>query len=564
MRQTSRWMHSFFLISAILIGRAAPATADSCHAIPAHPPSDAEKAFLHADYARAEMLYRSSLASNPNDPALTAGLVRALLRRQRISEASTVLKAALTSFPKSAILLTALGEIDYREGLIVESDKAARDAYDADLCYPRGHVLRARLARLNSMYAIEHREIEIAHSLDPYDPDIRSEWIRTLSLPRRIEELKKYLNDYTGASDEERRRTQSSLGELEKVNAQPQRSCRIASNANSTKIPFEPILGPVDSTLIAAWGLIVKLNEQGAKLEVDTGSSGLHISRAIAKKAGLKAVAHSEFQGTTERGPESGFEASVDSIRVGNLEFRDCLVTVSDRKSVAQSDGVIGMDIFADFLVSLDYPLHEMELSPLPPRPDEQMAPLSLRTGASIQDAASGEDAETAVPENSKPVDGETASPRPAASGPKDRYIAPEMASWSPTFRVGHELILPTTVNKKTTKLFIIDTSAQFTGVSRDAASEVTHVRLRHSPFRLGRAGRNIIYTDTITLQFAEKIQEMDDVTLLDLSKLSKDTGMEITGFIGSSALKFLTLHIDYRDGLVKVDFDPRRGLKQR
>jgi hypothetical protein len=138
------------------------------------------------------------------------------------------------------------------------------------------------------------------------------------------------------------------------------------------------------------------------------------------------------------------------------------------------------------------------------------------------------------------------------------------MASWSPIFRIGHELILPTTVNKKTTKLFIVDTSAQFTGVSREAASEVTRVRLRHSVFRLGRAAIDRFYADTITLQFAEKIQEMDDVTMLDLSKLSKDMGMEITGFIGSSALKFLTIRLDYRDGLVKFDYDPRSGLNQR
>jgi predicted aspartyl protease len=563
MCQTRRWVCSFFLLGALLLGRAAPAVADSCRTVAPHPLSDAEKAFIHADYAQAEKFYRGALASEADDPALTAGLVRALLRQQKVSEADTTLKAALTSLPKSAILLTALGEIDYREGLIVESDKASRGAYDADLCYPRAHLLRARLARLNSMYAIEHREIDIAHSLDRYDPEIWSEWIGTLPLPRRIEELRKYLSDSAGADEEDRRRAQAYLDELEKRYAEPRR-CRITSGTTSTEIPFEPILSD-DGTRTAAWALIVKFNDKGAKLEVDTGASGLYISRAIAEKAGLKPEARSKVYGIGDRGPESGFKAFVDSIRVGNLEFRDCLVEVSDRKNITQSDGLVGMDIFSDFLVSVDFPLHKLELAPLPPRPGEGATPQSLQTEDSGQNPSSNKVAESLTLENSLPGDAKTGSPKPVATGPKDRYIAPEMETWAPVFRINHDLIIPTTLNKKITKLFIIDTGSQFTAVSPQAASEVTRVYNSDLIVR-GVSGRvkDVYMTGNMTLQFADKIQDMSDVTALDLSNLSRGMGMEISGLVGSTALKFLTIHIDYRDGLVKFDYDPRRGLNQR
>jgi hypothetical protein len=35
---------------------------------------------------------------------------------------------------------------------------------------------------------------------------------------------------------------------------------------------------------------------------------------------------------------------------------------------------------------------------------------------------------------------------------------------------------------------------------------------------------------------------------------------MEISGFLGASTLNLLTIHIDYRDGLVKFDYDRNRG----
>src|ERR1700687_5191735 len=120
MCKRNRWVYAIFHSVALLLGLTVPAVAESCRAVPPHPLSDAAKAYLQADYAQTETLYRSALASQPGDPGLTVGLVRALLREEKVSDADTALKSALTSVPKSAILLTAIAEIDYRKGLIVE------------------------------------------------------------------------------------------------------------------------------------------------------------------------------------------------------------------------------------------------------------------------------------------------------------------------------------------------------------------------------------------------------------------------------------------------------------
>ena len=63
-----------------------------------------------------------------------------------------------------------------------------------------------------------------------------------------------------------------------------------------------------------------------------------------------------------------------------------------------------------------------------------------------------------------------------------------------------------------------------------------------------------------IVFRFANLSQEVDDVLAFDTSKISKASGMEISGFLGATTLFQVTMHIDYRDGLVKFDYDPKRG----
>jgi len=40
----------------------------------------------------------------------------------------------------------------------------------------------------------------------------------------------------------------------------------------------------------------------------------------------------------------------------------------------------------------------------------------------------------------------------------------------------------------------------------------------------------------------------------------STDVGMDISGLIGNETLQGLTIRIDYRDGLMKLDYDPKKA----
>jgi hypothetical protein len=45
---------------------------------------------------------------------------------------------------------------------------------------------------------------------------------------------------------------------------------------------------------------------------------------------------------------------------------------------------------------------------------------------------------------------------------------------------------------------------------------------------------------------------------------LSRSAGVEISGLIGFPTLRELVISIDYRDNLVKVVYDPKKGIHGR
>ena len=138
------------------------------------------------------------------------------------------------------------------------------------------------------------------------------------------------------------------------------------------------------------------------------------------------------------------------------------------------------------------------------------------------------------------------------------------MKDYTAVYRVAHNLILPTALNDGKLRLFILDTGAFTTVISPQAAHEVAKI---NSEARLqveGISGKveKAYVADEVTFNFAHLSREAEGVVSIDTSRISKAVGMEITGFLGADTLYLLTIHIDYRDGLVKFDYDPKRGYQ--
>ncbi|MBV8438610.1 MAG: aspartyl protease family protein [Silvibacterium sp.] len=523
--------------------------ANECSVKQPHPLTEEQLALIRGDLPEAETLYRQKVAQQPKDYELMAGLVRTLLAEQKVDEAESTVKAALAAAPHSVELLTALAEVQYRQGVPWDMEKPLQTAQQTDVCYPRVHLVLARYLRFNSYYASSLKEIKLAHQLDPYDPDIRRMWMRTLPLKERIDELKAYL----AAKDidpDALRRGQEELAVLESRADNQMSGCHLASPVTATEIPFTPIMR--DAQNIRGWGLDVYFNDHKSRLQVDTGAGGLYVSRSVAEHAGLRPITRFDANGIGDKGPQGGYLAYADSIKIGGLEFRNCVVGVSDRRSIVDTDGLIGMDVFSSFVVTLDFPWRKLTLGPLPPYAGTAAATPSLNTEEGSSSEDSGEGSAAAKRDSA------------AAKGPHDRYIAPEMKSWTSVYRVGHDMIVPTALNNKRMRLFIIDTGAFRTSISPSAAREVTKVHSDANSIVKGISGNvaNVYSGDRITFRFAHLQQEHDSVLSFDTSGLSKNTGVEISGLIGFDLLGLLVVKIDYRDGLMDFQYSADRGYQ--
>ncbi len=318
----------------------------------------------------------------------------------------------------------------------------------------------------------------------------------------------------------------------------------MVSLVNSDQIPMVPLMR--DSTQARAFGLETVLNDAPVRLEIDTGVHGLVVNRSVAKRAGLTRLAKTHMQGVGSEGRQAGYMAYVDSIHIGKMEFQNCTVRVIDNDNLINDvDGLIGMDVFSPFLVTLDFPVHNLLLGPLPNRPGETAAD-SLRARSGISEA------ETVG-------DGATVSELPGDEE-FDRYIAPEMKAYTMVYRVGHNLILPAALNGKELGLFVIDTGSWTTTITPQAAAKVAELHGADVKVH-GMSGRvdKVYSADHITFRFANLQQKVNEVVAFDTSNISRDLGLEISGFLGATTLEQLTIHMDYRDGLVKFDYDPTR-----
>jgi len=447
----------------------------------------------------------------------------------------------------------ATGEVYFREGKL----RAAEDEWVKVVNSGRqdAHAYMG-LARINwaiSMHRTGWTMIEKAHAIDPSDPDIRRAWMHRLNTKDRIKFLEEYLAGENNDDEETRNSMRHYLEYLQARAKDPRGACHLVGKTTKTETPLVRLLE--DPVHLRAYGLTVEVNGHKTKLMLDTGASGILINRTLAEKAGVTRLADLDVGGIGDKGQKSGYRALADSLKVGGLEFQNCTVQVLDKRSVVGEDGLIGADVFSSFLVDIDFPNEKLKLSELPRRPDDPVSGANLKL-ESEEDEESEEPASENARASSSPKDSKA-----KASGPQDRYIAPEMQSYTRVFRFGHLLLVPTSVGDVPGKLFLLDTGAFLNQITPEAAREVTKVHGDSDTIIHGLSGSvNKVYrADKAVLQIGNLKQENPDLVAFDLTPMSNDVGTEISGTLGFAMLGMLDIKIDYRDGLVDFSYDRKR-----
>jgi len=514
--------------------------------------SESVALYRSGKFAEGVASYRQALQLDPKSGDAYAGEARCLLKQEKIAEAFDVATQGVAQAPDSSAVHAALGEVLFRKGSIYYADvefvKAANNAKpDA-----RGFLGKSRIEEAQSLYGQAKKHIDRAHQLDPSDPEIRRYWLGTLRLADQIKELEQYLSGLSNDDSEMRESLQQRLGLLKEKQEQPSHSCRLITNAERAETRLERML--TDPFHLRGYGLRVDLNGQSTRVVLHTGAGGLLINRKAAEKAGIKPVVGTKIQGIGDKGPVGGYVGYADSIKVGGLEFQNCLVEVSEKRSIAGEDGLLGTDVFSHFLVTLDFPQEKMLLSELPKRPDELQSRPGMLTTADPDDPSTGPEELAGQPSSKRDANSQTAMQYPA---PRDRYIAPEMKSFTPVYRFGHDLLIPTRIGDSDPKLFLIDTGGFANLVSPEAAREVTKVRADPYMTVEGISGRvkEVKSADKVVLQFGHFRQQNEEVVSFDLTSLSHRIGTEVSGMLGFTLLHILKITIDYRDGLVDFEY---------
>ena len=507
--------------------------------------SAAQRFYGKGDFDHAIQNYQRVLQETPNSPDAYAGLARVYLKRKDVKEAEATVTKGL-QMADSPIVRVALGEVYFRQGKIPDAEREWVNVIGSGREDARAYMGLARVRWAVSMNKSAKSMIDRAHQLDPADPEIRKRWAQTLTRAERIKYLEDYLAGETNDDAEARAGMQHYLEYLKAQARDPRATCHLVSNAAATETALVPLL--TDPRHLRGYGLGVAVNGKKSKLLLDTGGSGILINRNLAEKAGVTRLSQTDISGIGDKGNKGGYVGLADRLKIGELEFQGCPVRVLEQSSVTDEDGLLGADVFHAFVVDIDFPNRKLRLTELPKRPEENATRITLQTGIEDSDPA-GEKA----PENARSA--------PSPSGPQDRYIAPEMQSYTRVYRFGHNLLVPTSIGDAPLKLFLLDTGSTQNVISNNAAEEVTKVHGDPHAVVKGISGsvKEVSRADKAVIQFGHLRQQNQDLVAFDLTHLSDRTGTEISGILGFATLGFLDIKIDYRDGLVDFSYDPKR-----
>jgi tetratricopeptide (TPR) repeat protein len=498
-----------------------PAASTASAAAPAPAPDplvDARALMSKREFAEAASAFQAILAKNPSSPEANAGLVRSLLRGHKLDEAEEAAKKAIAAAPNSAMVHAAAGDVAFRAGKFADTEAEYRAALKLDANSARGLFGMGRMYQMVSMNKRAKDTFAKAHQLDPNDGQITDKWLESLPYAEALAAAKKDAGSSPDHDEANRIALFSALAE--------KKPWILASEKKPYELKLIPygkeLTGTYDAnrdgpvTISKGYALPVKFNNRAsATLLLDTGADGITIGRKLAEKAGAVKIADTKMGGIGDKGPVESYLAWIDKLAIGPVEFHNCIVEVSTKNDVADEAGLLGADVFDKFLVTLDFRDWKMFLTPLPKNPN----------------AASDDDRF------------------------QDRYIAPEMQSFTKFYSFGGHIVVPVVVNDKAVGNFILDTGADINTLTPKFASQVTKASADGDYTMKGVSGDAKVLTGKkAILQFAKMRIESHDLPVLSWDMISPAEGTEIGGLIGIRALVQMKMTIDYRDGLVNLE----------
>ena len=434
-----------------------------------------------------------SLRSSPETPGVPT--VRALLQMNRTAEALAQVQSLIADTPGDARLLSLLGDVLFRKSQFAEAREAYQAALKTDPGCARAHWGLGRMALLDSRKPAARDEFALAYQLDSRDPDIilsYADFVRESQA--RMTLLQNFL---IVASPQDRARREDAAARLEIETRLGQRT---AAQLASPYRSYHLKLAGYFPSGKAQSGLVVEARINGGKplrLVLDSGAHGIVLNGKAARTANLERLTKAGVGGL---GPGIDAEAEValaQTVSIADLQWNNCIVVAGRQDLVPGADGVIGTNVFEDFLVRIDPRSQTLDLSPLPDRGDNDHD-----AGGALR-----------------------------------------------TYRVGHLLLVQGSRAGREGGYFLLDTGASYSSVAND---DVLHPADGGVPLRgaQGAIQGKALKADRVNLAGA-KLADAHPVAI-DLSGVSRAEGVEISGILGYPAISQSVVTINYRDGLIE------------
>jgi Flp pilus assembly protein TadD len=474
--------------------------------------AEARKELFANRYGKAAELYAAVVSKEPGNPDAYYGVVRALLGAHRAPEAYAYADQALEHAPQSGGAEDAAGLASFRKGELTQAEVHFRAALKLNLGDPGALQGLASIYSVLSKYKTARDLMLKAYSLSPDDPSLRQAYADSLNGAERVEALERILASLDADSEQAKQlRFQISLDRA----TLGRELWRLKSNYASTQVNLFKIMTglPYPSGV----GLRVQVNQRLIlKLIVDTGASGISISPHAAKSAGLIPLGEGiEVKGDGVQKPEISFGYLASEIRIGDLIFADCPIGVYRGAGYGIYDGSIGMDLFRRFMVSIDLTAPNLSLVARPEGAGEQQDPT---------------DAGDVIP-----------------------------AGFVRLLRFGSDVALPTSVNDHPPAIFLLEMGSN-TIVIDSAFARRLSLFYRDERARVrGAQGQipNIYRAKDMTLTFAGFRHRNVSLFGLDFYNTRERDGVELAGSLGMPVLYELKLTIDYREGIIRMEYVP-------
>jgi Aspartyl protease len=257
-----------------------------------------------------------------------------------------------------------------------------------------------------------------------------------------------------------------------------------------------------DGTHAQGVGLQLRIADgRPLRMLFDTGASGILVKQSAIDKAGLEHLGSDQVWGIGDGGVRKMFAAVSDTCQIGTLKFRNCLVrALEGKRGVAgDQDGLIGADFFQDYVVDIDFQKRLLHLKPLPPRPADPQG--------------------------------------------YDRQVPEDEKNFTPVFRFGHMLMISTTVNRKSTGLFLLDTGSEITAMDATFARLSTKVHGDDWLRVKGVSGsvKQVYEADKAELRFGRFRQDNVGLATYNLNNAPEREDIRMSGILGFRSLRFLT-----------------------